>query len=104
MAQKGNVFDITAMKIIYRTKSNPRIREIGVSDFVFSAQYPVMVFNMEHGPEGCVSGLFSPYTRAENERIVKKSFAPVKKEFPENVQKDITIYPELLRIVEETKQ
>ena len=91
------VFDITNGKILFKTKSNRNVREINIFNFDFSPQTPVKVFDMEKGGEENVTKLFQNYTRADNDRIVKKSFAPVKKDFPIEVQNELVEYPEILK-------
>jgi penicillin V acylase-like amidase (Ntn superfamily) len=91
-------FDVTNMKIFFKTKSNQSMREITISHFDFSSQTSVKVFDMEKGEKGDITDLFHDYSLEDNKRIVKKSFAPVKKEFSINEQNDLIKYPEILKV------
>lgn len=93
------LFDISEMKIYFKTKKDREERMINMSNFDFSTQTPVKVLDMEDKRSGDVTDLFQHYTIAENQRIIKKSFGPVKKEFPESEQDELAEYPELLKVM-----
>jgi len=91
------MFDVSELKIYFKTKQNKKNREINLSTFDFSHKTPVKIFDIEKEEAGDISDKFIDYSRADNEKIVKKSFAPVNNEFPENKQNELIEYPEILK-------
>jgi len=91
------VFDLSNMKIHFKTKRNRSIRTIDVMSFDFSHEQKVKVLNVDEGGMGDVTNLFKDYSRSDNERIVKTSFKPMKDMVSESEQEEIIIYPELLK-------
>jgi penicillin V acylase-like amidase (Ntn superfamily) len=92
-------FHITQQKIYFRTSSNKNIREIDLSLLDFSAHSTVRVYDVESQGKGDITGEFHDYTPGDNADLVTKSYAPVKDQFPEEAQRELIRYPELLRSV-----
>lgn len=97
------LFDIKNMKIMYRTLHNKykKTSLIHLDDFDFSAKSPVKILDFEKGnKDGIVSNDFKDYSREENDRIVKTSFASFVDEYPISEQDKLVDYPERLEEVE----
>ncbi|HOY30825.1 MAG TPA: linear amide C-N hydrolase [Bacteroidales bacterium] len=97
------VFDISGMKLFFRStkKKYSQIKSIDICDIDFSPLKPVMVYDIEQSETGNITDRMTTYSREINQRIVEKSFKPVRKIFPPEEQKELTRYPELLSIVED---
>lgn len=92
-------FDTQHMKVFFKTKNNTAVREIDMWEVHFESQLPSLAYDIESSAPGNITNKLHEYTRADNERIVKKSFAPMKKEFPPEEQEELIEYPDVFKIV-----
>ena len=90
------LFDVSNKKIVFKSmaKKNRTFKEIAFKDIDFSASEPVLVFDVEKPVSGSILSHMNHYTTAANAEIVKKTYAPVKKEFPPDAQEEIIRFPE----------
>lgn len=93
------VFDLSESKIHFKTKGNRRIRSITISEFDYSNKSDVKVLDIEGDFESDVTKMFHSYKRSDNDRIIKKSFKPMKDEVLESEQKELIEFPEFLKPV-----
>jgi len=90
-------FDLGRMTIYFKTKSNRYTRFIDISAFDFAQGANTKVLGLDEAGEGDVTHSFGDYSRADNERIVKASFKPLKGAVSVSEQEELIVYPELLR-------
>ncbi|HEY9423087.1 MAG TPA: linear amide C-N hydrolase, partial [Thermoanaerobaculia bacterium] len=67
------VYDLQGAQVHWRTRENPRIRTVALSDFDFSCGTPVKLLDI-HAGEGKVAGLFTDYKVERNRALVEASF------------------------------
>jgi len=91
------VFDLRALEVHFRTPKRKRAMRCAISAFDFSPTAPPRTLDVEAALDGDVSERFEQYTRAANERIVRKSFKPIQNEFPLSEQEELIDYPDMLR-------
>lgn len=91
------IFNLRSMEVHFRTLKRKRVMWFAVGTFDFSPTAPAMTFDVGAALDGDVSGMFEPYTRAANEKIVRQSFRPIEDQFPPSEQEELIEYPDLLR-------
>ncbi len=99
------VFDLTNMKVIFKSlvKKNSTYRELSIKDINFLETESVLVYDVEQLGEGSILNQMETYTKKANEKIVRKTYMPVIKDFPIEVQEEIICFPELY-LSEKNKQ
>jgi len=90
------VFDINSLSIHFKTKNNRNIRTVKLLDFNYSNSSVIKVLDIEAKYNADVTDKFKEYSRADNDRIVKTSFKPMKDTVPLSEQNDLVKFPELL--------
>ena len=68
------VYDNINMKIYFRTKSHPKIRQIDMQQFNYSCNWPVQILDINAVSAGDVTGDFKDYSREKNRKLIGNSF------------------------------
>lgn len=90
------VYTPSEKMIHYRTRTNPAIRSISLSQLPKESgdcKSPALSMDIEVG-SGPVEGHFKPTNSDRNRRIISLSFAPIEKDFPKEVQEELILYPD----------
>lgn len=72
--QWGVVYDMTAKRVYFRTRTNPQIRSFDLSAFDFSNRSPVKTLDVNSDEIGNVSAKFAEYTPAQNQVFINRAF------------------------------
>lgn len=92
------VYDLTAMKIHYRTHKNRETRVIDVSKIEYQNNQPVRVWDIQNTWEGDITAKSQPYTTALNREIIIKhvNHPSIKKNIGDfsPLIDPLTVYPE----------
>lgn len=88
------VFDVRRRIVHYETQGNPHVCHFALDRFSFSAGEPALCLALDGALSGDTGPQFKPYSREDNERIVRLSFAPVADRFPPMFQHMLAAYPE----------
>ena len=90
------VYDLTNLRVSFRTLDNRQVRHLNLSAFDFSCASPVMVFDVLSQSGGDVSEAFAPYSREENAKLIAKTWAktPGLSELPQETLDRAVAYPE----------
>ncbi len=93
------VYDQKNMRVYFRTKDSPKIKNVDVSSFDFSCSTSVKMLDMNMDAEGDVTKNFADYTRKGNRDLIERSFNGT--DFLSNVPKEakdsLAAYPEQMR-------
>ncbi|MBU4270212.1 hypothetical protein KKE07_05065 [Candidatus Dependentiae bacterium] len=68
------MYDVTNLRIYFRTFDNPQIRFINLCAFDFTCATPVKVFNLNSLVSGDVANAFIDYTQTANRDLIGKAF------------------------------
>ena len=97
------VFDITNMRVYFKTKENREIRFVDFSAFDFSSASPVMFLDINSKLSGDVKNYFRKYTHEENENlIINSNKGNTEKTFPDKFLKRAAEYPETTRNLDQS--
>ncbi len=66
------VYDISNLRIYYKTSSSPEIKEVSFNKFDFDCSSPMMLIEINIQKKGDISGLFEQYTLDKNRDLVTK--------------------------------
>lgn len=88
------IYDCTNMAIHYSTKESSEIKSIKCSNFDYSNETDVLVLDINENLKGNVNSSFIKYTKEHNERIVRKSFKPIKDKVSVKEQEELINIPE----------
>jgi penicillin V acylase-like amidase (Ntn superfamily) len=66
------VYDISNLRIYYKTSSNPEIKEVSFNNFDFDCSSPMMLIEINIQKKGDISNLFEQYTLDKNRDLVTK--------------------------------
>jgi choloylglycine hydrolase len=66
------VYDITNLRIYYKTSSSPEIKEVSFNKFNFDSRSPMMLIEINILKKGDISDLFEKYTLDKNRHLVTK--------------------------------
>lgn len=69
------VYEIDRGLLHFRTLSNPAVRDLSLKALDFSCASPVLTFDLETGAAGDVAASLRPYTREDNLRLIRSSYA-----------------------------
>jgi choloylglycine hydrolase len=69
------VYEMDSLRLSFRTLSDPAIRTLSLADVDFSCGSPVMVADMNSGPEGDLANRLEPYTSGLNKKLLEASYA-----------------------------
>ncbi|HEY4785665.1 MAG TPA: linear amide C-N hydrolase [Bacteroidales bacterium] len=76
IAQKSTawsvVYDISNLRIYYKTSSSPEIKEVSFNKFDLDCSSPMMLIEINLQKKGDISNLFEPYTLEKNRDLVTK--------------------------------
>ena len=68
------VYDVTNLRIYFRTFDNPQIRVINLCAFDFSCATPLKVFDINSSLSGDVTNEFIDYTQIKNRDLIGRAF------------------------------
>ena len=66
------VYDISNLRIYYKTSSSPEIKEVSFNKFNFDCSSPMMLIEINIQIKGDISNLFERYTLDKNRNLVTK--------------------------------
>lgn len=71
----SSVYDLTRLRISFKTIGHQEVREIDFSAFDFSCGTPVWIFDILSENSGNVSGLFSDYSLEANRELIRQTWS-----------------------------
>ncbi len=71
------VCDVTNMEILFKTRLNPEIKSIPMSEIDFSNNEPVLIMNMDTENKGNALDLFIPYSHEDIRAFTKEYIFPI---------------------------
>lgn len=95
--QYATVFDITNLKLYFRTKSNSNIREINFKDFEDNCSTKAKLLDIQTPAEGIVNKSFVDYSMQENSRCIYKFYENESNKMPKEEMEFLSFYPELFQ-------
>jgi choloylglycine hydrolase len=95
--QYTTVFDITNLKLYFRTKANPAIREIDFKDFEDNCTTKAKLLDIETASEGMVNNSFVNYSIEENFKCIYKFYEREPNKIPKEDMEFIGFYPEFFQ-------
>lgn len=87
------VFDPSMKKVEFRTRENLKRRFFNVQKLSRSCKEGALGADIQEG-EGNIENIFKPYSRSMNEKIIAKSFEPLRDKFPAEEEKALIDYPD----------
>ena len=96
-SQWNIVYEPGKRRVWFRTKHEPRIKHVDLAAFDPSCRAPVEVLDIDEPADGDVRVRFKPYDDAVNEKLVKKSVAPIAAKLPAGVVDKLVKYPSMLK-------
>jgi penicillin V acylase-like amidase (Ntn superfamily) len=93
--QYATVFDITNLKLYFRTKSNPSIREINFKDVENNCSTKAKLLEIQTSAEGIVNKSFVDYSIVENSKCIYKFYENEINKMPKEIVEFMSFYPEL---------
>lgn len=75
ITQWSIVYELDRGRIHYRTRGNPRIRTLAMSQLDFSCATPVLIVDLAAGGAGDIASSLVPYSREANLRLIRSTFA-----------------------------
>lgn len=97
--QYSAVFDLTNLKMYFRTKANPAIREVNLKDFEDDCSVKAKLLDIQTPSEGIVNNSFVDYSIEENTKCIYKFYKKEKHKIPEEQIEFMSFYPELFECV-----
>lgn len=97
VTQYTTVFDITNLKLYFRTSSNLNIREINFKDFEDICSNKAMLLDIQTPSQGIVNKSFVDYTIDENSKCIYRFYEKEPYKLPEEVLENMIYYPELFQ-------
>jgi penicillin V acylase-like amidase (Ntn superfamily) len=95
--QYATVFDITNLKLYFRTKSNPAIREINFKDFEDNCSTKAKLLDIQTSSEGIVNKSFVDYSMQENNKCIYKFYEKESNKIPKEEMEFLSFYPEMFQ-------
>lgn len=95
--QYATVFDITNLKLYFRTKSNPNIREISFNDFENNCSTKAKLLEIQTSAEGIVNNSFIDYSIEENSKCIFKFYENEINKMPKEDMEFMCFYPEIFQ-------
>jgi hypothetical protein len=96
-SQWNIVYEPGKRRVWFRTRAQPRLKHVDLSAFDPSCRASVEVLDIDDASDGDVRARFKPYDDAANEKLVKKSVAPIANQLPPGVVDKLVKYPSLLQ-------
>ncbi len=93
--QYTTVFDITNLKLYFRTKLNPTIREINLKDFEDNCSTKAKLLDIQTHSEGIVNESFVNYSMQENIKCIYKFYENETNKIPKEQMEFMSFYPEM---------
>jgi penicillin V acylase-like amidase (Ntn superfamily) len=99
------VYDQKNMRVYFRTRTSPKIKNFDVTAFDFSCSTAVKIFDMNTDEQGAVTGYFADYTRKANRDLIERSFSgtPFLTSVPKEARDELASYPEAMTCIEPAK-
>lgn len=97
VTQYTTVFDITNLKMYFRTNLNPAIREINLKDFADDCSTKAKLLDIQTLSEGTVNGSFVDYSIQENSKCIFSFYANEQHKMPKEEMEFLCIYPEMFQ-------
>jgi choloylglycine hydrolase len=88
------VYDLTAKSIQLHTQAAQNQKTVRLSAFDLGCAKPVEIFDMNASDQGDVTGKFTPYTFAANQKIVDASLAGGFENLPPALVSEVEHYPD----------
>lgn len=93
------VYESASSRVHFRTQAFATIKTAKVADFDLDCSKTsekTRILDMNQGLTGDVSARFTPYTEAENRRLIDIAFKDVEKDLPAGVKETVVTYPNKL--------
>ena len=95
--QYTTVFDVTNLKLFFRTKLNPTIREINFKDFEDNCSTKAKLLDIQTPSEGIVNKSFVDYSMQENAKCIYKFYENETNKMPKEEMEFMSFYPEMFQ-------
>jgi penicillin V acylase-like amidase (Ntn superfamily) len=95
--QYTTVFDITNLKLYFRTKANPNIREIDFRDFEDNCSNKAKLLNIQTLSDGIVNSSFTNYSIQENSNCIYRFYEKEPYKVPKEDIEFMSFYPEFFQ-------
>lgn len=95
--QYATVFDITNLKLYFRTKSNPNTREINFKDFEDNCSTKAKLLDIQTPAEGVVNKSFVDYSIEENSKCLYKFYENETNKMSKEDMEFMCFYPEFFQ-------
>jgi penicillin V acylase-like amidase (Ntn superfamily) len=95
--QYATVFDITNLKLYFRTNLNPKIREINFKDFEDNCSAKAKLLDIQTSSEGIVNKSFIDYSMQENSKCIYKFYEKESYKMSKDELEFLSFYPELFQ-------
>ena len=93
--QYSAIFDITNMKLYFRTKANQAIREINFKDCEDNCSVKAKLLDIQTQSGGIVNNSFIDYSIEENANCIYKFYENEPHKIPQEQMEFMSFYPEL---------
>lgn len=98
------VYDISNLRIYYKTSSSPEIKEVSFNKFDFNSSSPMMLIDLNIQRKGDISNLFEEYTLDKNRALITKVIKNWRENnFAQNITDEemekLIQYPETMRYI-----
>lgn len=97
VTQYTTVFDITNLKLYFRTNLNPTIREINFKDFEDNCSTKAKLLDIQTLSEGIVNKSFVDYSMQENTKCIYKFYENEQRKMPKEEMEFMSFYPEMFQ-------
>ena len=97
VTQYTTVFDITNLKLYFRTNSNPTIREISIKDFEDNCSTKAKLLDIQTLSDGIVNKSFVDYSIQENAICIYKFYENETNKIPKEEIEFMSFYPEMFQ-------
>lgn len=97
VTQYTTVFDITNLKLYFRTNLNPAIREINLMDFENNCSMKAKLLDIQTPAEGIVNTSFIDYSIQENTKCIYKFNANEQRKMSKEEIEFMSFYPEMFQ-------
>jgi penicillin V acylase-like amidase (Ntn superfamily) len=95
VTQYTTVFDITNLKLYFRTNLNQAIREIDFKDFEDICSTKAKLLDIQTPNEGIVNKSFVDYSMQENTKCIYKFYEKEQHKIPKEEMEFMSFYPEM---------
>lgn len=95
--QYTTVFDISNLKLYFRTKSNPMIREVHFKNLEDNCTTKAKLLDIQTPSEGIVNKAFVDYSVQENAKCIYKFYEKEQRKMPKEEMEFMSFYPEMFQ-------